>query len=36
MMYRTREAAEYFDENTYAIKAMRMLDEIVSLILCCV
>jgi 6-phosphofructo-2-kinase len=29
MMNRTRETAEYFDENTYAVKAMRMLDEIV-------
>jgi hypothetical protein len=31
MLNRTRETAEYFDENTYAIKAMRMLDEIVIL-----
>ena len=29
MLNRTRETAEYFDENTYAVKAMRMLDEIV-------
>ena len=29
MMKRTRETAEYFDEDTYAVKAMRMLDEIV-------
>lgn len=29
MLHRTRETADYFDENTYAIKAMRMLDEIV-------
>ena len=28
-MNRTRETAEYFDDNTYAVKAMRMLDEIV-------
>jgi len=28
MMNRTRETSEYFDENLYAIKAMRMLDEI--------
>jgi len=31
-MNRTRETAEYFDENTYSIKAMRMLDEIVTLL----
>jgi hypothetical protein len=29
MMNRTRETAEYFDDNMYAVKAMRMLDEIV-------
>ena len=29
MLNRTRETAECFDENTYAVKAMRMLDEIV-------
>jgi hypothetical protein len=29
MMNRTRETAEHFDENLYAVKAMRMLDEIV-------
>ena len=29
MLKRTRETAEYFDENLYAVKAMRMLDEIV-------
>jgi hypothetical protein len=29
MMKRTTETAEYFDEDTYAVKAMRMLDEIV-------
>jgi hypothetical protein len=29
MANRTRETAEYFDDNTYAVKAMRMLDEIV-------
>jgi len=31
MANRTRETAEYFDENLYAIKAMRLLDEIVRL-----
>jgi hypothetical protein len=34
MLNRTRETAEYFDENTYAIKAMRMLDEIVIVAAC--
>lgn len=29
MANRTRETAEYFDDNLYAVKAMRMLDEIV-------
>jgi hypothetical protein len=29
MLNRTRETAEYFDEEIYACKAMRMLDEIV-------
>jgi hypothetical protein len=29
MLKRTRETAEFFDEDTYAVKAMRMLDEIV-------
>ena len=30
MLHRTRETAEYFDENIYAIKHMKLLDEIVS------
>lgn len=29
MLHRTRETAEYFDENIYAVKQMKLLDEIV-------
>lgn len=29
MLNRTRETAEYFDENIYAVKQMKLLDEIV-------
>lgn len=30
MLHRTRETAEYFDENIYAVKQLKLLDEIVS------
>ena len=35
-MNRTRETADYFDDNLYAVKAMRMLDEIVLSTVICV